>query len=305
MAVLFAICEHYAKDPIIPLRLFKNRIFDLSNIIIMISAAAMFGSILYIPVFFQMVIGDSATSSGLVLLPLMFGIVFGSIVSGQIVSRTGKYRAVGLIGFSVATIGLFLLSHLTTSSSRGMVSLEMVVLGLGLGPSLPLLPLIIQNTFGPKDTSVVTGATQFFRTIGGAIGSSVLGTVFNNQLTSSLNNVPLTLPPSVPADKAAELSKALHDPNVIVSKDTLGHIFSSIPAQAMQFIKPAIDSFLALSKDSITYAISIVFTVSMALIAIALVLFYMVEETELRSSYDENAAKPSGAQPEAKPAVRA
>ncbi|HEY2004594.1 MAG TPA: MDR family MFS transporter [Candidatus Saccharimonadia bacterium] len=298
MTAVFATVEHYAKDPIIPLRLFKSRVFTLSNIIIMISAAAMFGSILYIPVFFQMVLGDTATSSGLVLLPLMFGIVFGSITSGQIVSRTGKYRAVGLIGFAVATVGLFLLSHLTTSSSRGMVSLDMVILGLGLGPSLPLLPLIIQNAFGPKDTSVVTGATQFFRTIGGAIGSSVLGTVFNNQLTSSLGNVQLTLPPIIPADKAAQLSSALHNPNVIVSQDALNQIFHSIPAQAMQFIKPAIDQYLVLSKDSITYAISIVFTVSMALAAIALVLFYLVEETELRTGHDPAPAKPEEARPE-------
>ena len=189
----------------------------------MLSAAAMFGSILYIPVFFQMVLGQSATNSGLILLPLMAGIVFGSIVSGQIVSRTGKYRLVGLLGFSIATVGMFLLSRITTDSTNAQVSWEMVVLGLGLGPSLPLMPLIVQNTFGPKDTSVVTGATQFFRTIGGAIGASVLGTVFNNQLTSSLKNLPgVGLPP--------QLMHYLTDPDYITSKTAIDKVYRRRPS---------------------------------------------------------------------------
>jgi EmrB/QacA subfamily drug resistance transporter len=296
MTVSFTIAEHFAKDPIIPLRLFRSRIFDLSNLITMVSAAAMFGSILFIPVFFQMVLGSSATNSGLILLPLMFGIVTSSIVSGQVVARTGKYRLVGLIGFAVATIGFFLLSHISPASTGREVSLQMVVLGLGLGPSLPLMPLIIQNAFGAADTSVVTGATQFFRVIGGAIGSSVLGTVFNNQLTSSLSRLPILLPPQVPADKAQALSTALHDPDVITSHVALSHVFAQIPTPALSFIKPAVDEFIDLSKTSIAYAISIVFTVSMALIAIALVLFYMVPERELRAHHgDAPASKPGGA----------
>lgn len=300
MTGVFVAIESVAEDPILPLRLFKERVFTLSSIIIMISSAAMFGSILYIPVFFQSVLGQTATSSGLVLVPLMAGIVVGSIASGQIVARTGKYRIVGLIGFAVTTIALYVLSHITRDSTNGEVSREMFLLGLGLGPSLPLLPLIVQNAFGPKDTSVVTGATQFFRTIGGAIGASVLGTVFNNQLTASLKDLPLMLPPQIPAAFQGQLSGALRDPNVITSPAALKEILAHIPAPALPLLQPAINAFLDLSRTSIAYAISIVFTASMALSAIALVLFYLVEETELRTSHGE---APAPAPTEAEPAA--
>jgi EmrB/QacA subfamily drug resistance transporter len=293
MAAVFAVAEHYAKDPILPLRLFKSKTFTLSNLIIMISAAAMFGSILFIPVFFQMVLGRSATNSGLILLPLMSGIVVGSIVSGQIMARTGKYRTIGLLSFATATIGFFLLSHISPASTGTGVSIGMVVLGLGLGPSLPLLPLIIRNAFWPADTSVVTGATQFFRTIGGAIGSSVLGTIFNHQLTSSLSSVPVVLPQQLPTAFRDGLSSELHDPNIITSQPALHHLVTQIPAEVLPIIRPAIDNFVTLSKDSIAYGISIVYTVSMALVAIALVLFYLEEETELRTGH-EAAPEPAG-----------
>jgi EmrB/QacA subfamily drug resistance transporter len=277
MTVAFGIIERNAEDPILPLRLFKERIFNLSSLIIILSSAAMFGSILYIPVFFQIVLGKSATNSGLVLLPMMVGLVFGSIVSGQVVSRTGKYRGVGLIGFAVTTVGLFLLSHITQSSTATGVSLDMVVLGLGLGPSLPLMPLIVQNAFSPYDTGVVTGATQFFRTIGGAIGSSVLGTVFNNQLKDSLNLLPSVGLPQT-------LVTALKNPNVITSPAALSQVTAHIPKTVMPMLAPGIHVFLGLAKGSIAYAISIVFTASMALAGCALVLFYLVEERDLRTS---------------------
>lgn len=287
MTAVFAIIEHYAKDPILPLRLFTHSIFNLSNLIIMLTAAGMFGSIIYIPIFFQIVLGHSATNSGLTLLPLMGGIVFGSIGSGQYVARTGKYRPVGLIGLAVGTVGMFLLSRINVNSSTLQVSLDMVVLGLGLGPSLPLLPLIVQNAFEPKDTSVVTGATQFFRTIGGAIGTSILGTVFNNQLTDSLKTLPsVGLPPA--------LMKYLSDPNYITSKSALDGITQAAakqtPAAYVPHLLANINTYIGMTKSSITYAIGIVFTVSMALLAIALVLFYLVEERELRTSYSSEKA---------------
>jgi hypothetical protein len=146
------------------------------------------------------------------------------------------------------------------------------------------MPLIVQNAFHAKDTSVVTGATQFFRTIGGAIGSSVLGTVFNNQLTASLSQLPtLNMP--------AKLHAALSDPNVITSKTAIDQIMSHIPAVYLPILKPVIDTYLDLSKDSIAYAISVVFTVSMALGAIALVLFYLVPAQELKTNYGAETPK--------------
>jgi Na+/melibiose symporter-like transporter len=254
-----------------------------------LSAALLFGGVVYIPIFMQTVLGKSATNSGLLLLPLMTGIVFASISSGQITSRTGKTRAVGLIGLSIATVALYLLSRLTSDTSGTMISWEMFLLGLGIGPTLPLMPLIAQNLFGPADIGVVTGATTFFRTVGGAIGTAILGTVFNNNLTSSLSNLPTF---NLPGALVAPLS----DPNIIASKTATDTLLSHLPASVLQALRPSIEAFLTLTKSSIASSIALVFTACMALSAVALVLFYMVDEKELATSHhpEPAPAEPAG-----------
>lgn len=275
---LFIWAERKADDPIIPLRLFKQPSFTLVNIITILTAALMFGGILYIPIFIQTVVGQSATSSGLLLLPFMMGVVVSSIVSGQITARTGKYRIVGLVGLAIATVSLYLLSTITRDTTNGTVIFDMVLLGLGIGQSFPLLPMIAQNLFGLADLGAVTGATTFFRTIGGAVGTAILGTIFNNTLTTSLKGLPAT-----GLEQAPQVATALQDPNVVTSPPAITELLSHIPAQALPVIRPGVDAFLDLSKGSVADAIAIVFTVAMGLGAASLVLFYLVEERELRS----------------------
>jgi hypothetical protein len=154
----------------------------------------------------------------------------------------------------------------------------MVMLGLGIGPSLPLMPLIAQNLFEPHDLGVVTGTVTFFRTIGGAVGTAVLGTIFNNQLKDSLTNLPTFGMPK-------QLVTALSDPNVIASKTATQSIINHLPAQAHAALTPSINAFLGLTKSSIASSVAIVFTTAMALAAASLVLFYLVDEKELRSSH--------------------
>ncbi len=291
MTAVFIGVEAIAADPLLPLRLFGNTTFTLGNAIIVLSAGVLFGGILYIPIFVQIVVGQSATNSGLILLPLTAGIVVSSIASGQIVSRTGKYRAVGIVALLVATLGLFLLSHLTSTTSNATIILNSVILGLGFGPSLPLMPIIIQNAFGPEDIGVVTGAATFFRTIGGAIGSSVLGTVFNNQVRSGLAALPLT---GLSDPHLSALVVKLRDPNIVTSHQAVAGIMSAItkviPAAAVAPITAAINAYLALTRATIADAIATVFIVAMALCAVCVVLFYLIPTAELRTS---NAAAPS------------
>jgi EmrB/QacA subfamily drug resistance transporter len=277
MGIVFLLVERRAEDPILPLRLFKVPSFALVNLVIILSAALLFGGVVYIPIFMQSVLGKSATNSGLLLLPLMAGIVFGSIGSGQFTSRTGKTRIVGLIGLGIATLALYLLSRLTADTSGSTISWEMVLLGLGIGPSLPLMPLIAQNLFSPRDIGVVTGSTTFFRTVGGAIGTAILGTIFNNQLKDSLASIPTH-------DLPRSLVQTLSDPNIIASKSATENALSHLPAPALAALRPSIDAYLTLTKTSIASSIAIVFTACMALAAISLVLFYLVEEKELRTS---------------------
>jgi EmrB/QacA subfamily drug resistance transporter len=281
MTGLFILAERFASDPIIPLRLFKQPTFSLVVVVTVISAAVFFGAILYIPIFIQTVVGQSATNSGLLLLPFSFGVVTGSIAGGQITARTGKYKVLGLVGLALAAFTLLLLSRLSVDTSNATVVRDMILLGIGIGPTLPLLPMIAQNLFGLADTGVVTGAVTFFRTIGGAIGTAILGTIFTNQLKGSLTDLPVM--PALQRPQAKPLLDALHDPNVVTSPDQLKQLFSHIPSAVLPIIKPAIDAYVALSKSAIADAIAMVFVVATGLAAIAMVLFAFVEERELRT----------------------
>ena len=286
MTAVFITVEAIAADPLLPLRLFRNATFSIGNAVIMLSAGILFGGVLYIPIFIQIVLGHSATNSGVVLLPLTGGIVVGSILSGQLVARTGKYRLIGVIAFAVATFGLFLLSHITATTAQSTIVWDSIILGLGFGPSLPLLPIIIQNAFGPADIGVVTGATTFFRTIGGAIGSSVLGTVFNNQLRTGLSNLPLT---GLTDPKLAKVVTSLRDPNVVTSHDAISGILSglqhSLPPAVYAPIHAAIMVYLGQTGSVIADGVAMVFTVAMGLAAVCLVLFLLIPAAELRTGH--------------------
>ena len=270
---LFAFIENRAADPILPLRLFKEKTFTLVNLVIMLSSIIFFGGILFIPLFVQQVIGQSATNSGLVLLPLSGAVVITSVLSGQIVARTGKYKLLVLGAFVMAAIGTFLLSRITASTTSGTIIADMIVLGLGVGSTFAILPLIVQNAFEARDIGVVTGLVTFFRTIGGAIGASVLGTVFNNRLASGLATVPNTGLP-------APLHTALSDPNVLQSHRIITTITDGLPP----FLKAAALHFIALAKEPLALAIASVFTVGMIVAVICFVIFLLVEEKTLRTS---------------------
>lgn len=277
---VFAFIESRAADPILPLRLFKDKTFALVNIIIMLASIIFFGGILFIPLFVQQVIGQSATNSGLVLLPLSGAVVVMSIFSGQLVARTGKFKLLILISFLLAAIGAFLLSRITSSTTSGTIILDMIILGLGIGATLSVLPLIVQNAFEARDISVVTGSTTFFRTIGGAIGASVLGTVFNNRLESGLANVASTGLPE-------PLHAALANPNIIQSPKAVEAILGKLPP----FLQLAAHNFIALTKEPLALAIASVFTVGMIVAIICLVIFLFVEEKELRTSNEPSPVK--------------
>ena len=275
LLAVFGFVESKVADPILPLRLFKEKTFTLVNLVIMLASIVFFGGILFIPLFVQVVIGQSATNSGLVLLPLSGAIVVMSVVSGQLVARTGKFKLLILASFMVAAIGAFLLSRITATTTSGTIVRDMIILGMGIGATLSVLPLIVQNAFGARDISVVTGATTFFRTIGGAVGASILGTVLNNRLESGLA--------SVPSGRLPEpLHAALSNPNVIQSPKAIEGIVSGLPP----FLKPEAQNFIVLTKEPLAMAIASVFTVGMAVAAICFVIFFFVEEKELRTSND-------------------
>jgi EmrB/QacA subfamily drug resistance transporter len=213
----FVWAESRAAEPVIPLHLFRNRIFSASSAVGFVVGFAMFGAIAYLPQYMQIVKGVSPTVSGLRLLPLMAGLLATSITTGRLVSRWGRYRIFPIIGTATMTIGLYLLSHLGVTTSTWLSSLYMLVLGAGIGGSLQVLVVAVQNSVNYADLGAATAGATFFRSIGGSFGTAIFGAVFSNvlagNLAASLHGLPL--PHGVTASSGASPAALAHLPAAI------------------------------------------------------------------------------------------
>ncbi|WP_053914230.1 MFS transporter [Streptomyces sp. SCSIO 75703] len=229
--VLFLVAEHFAPEPLIPLRLFRDSVFNVTGLIGLVVGVALFGAASYLPTFLQMVDGASATASGLLMLPMMGGIVGASIVSGQLISRTGRYKVYPVLGGLLSAVGMWLLSLLDADTPRLHYSLWMAVLGAGIGMVMPVLVLAVQNSVRPADLGTATSANNYFRQIGGSVGAAVFGTLFANRLTDALAG---RLPAGAEAGPGAEsvtpqlvhgLPPALRDAYVAAYAEAMPRIF--------------------------------------------------------------------------------
>jgi EmrB/QacA subfamily drug resistance transporter len=189
LLIAFAFVERRAAEPVLPPRLLTNRVFVVTGAVGFVVGFALFGAVTYLPLFLQVVKGATPTGSGLQLLPLMGGLLITSIVSGQIITRTGRYKQFPIAGTAVMTLGLYLLSTMDPSSSSTSIALFMFVLGLGLGMVMQVLILAVQNAVDYSDLGVATSGATLFRSIGGSLGTAVLGAIFANRLTDELKSV--------------------------------------------------------------------------------------------------------------------
>ncbi|HEY7830430.1 MAG TPA: MDR family MFS transporter [Solirubrobacteraceae bacterium] len=185
----FAFVERRAQEPVLPPRLLANRVFAVTGAVGFVVGFALFGAVTYLPLFLQVVKGATPTGSGLQLLPLMGGLLITSIVSGQVITRTGHYKPFPIAGTAVMTLGLYLLSTMDIASTRLSISLFMFVLGLGLGMVMQVLVLAVQNAVEYKDLGVATSGATLFRSIGGSLGTAALGAIFSNRLSDELKSV--------------------------------------------------------------------------------------------------------------------
>jgi EmrB/QacA subfamily drug resistance transporter len=183
---VFVLVERRAVEPVLPLHLFKLRTFSVTSLVGFIVGFAMFGAITYLPAFFQVVRGISPTISGVYLLPLMLGLLLVSIGSGQVISRTGKYRFFPIAGAGLTTLGLYLLSLMGVGSSTLQDAIYMFVLGAGIGGVMQVLVTIVQNAVPHSELGVATSAATFFRSIGGSFGTAIFGAIFSNVLIGNL-----------------------------------------------------------------------------------------------------------------------
>ncbi|MEU0432455.1 MFS transporter [Streptomyces sp. NPDC006290] len=184
--VLFLVVERFAVEPLIPLRLFRDPVFNVTALVGLVVGAALFGAAGYLPTFLQMVDGAGATESGLLMLPMMGGIVVASVVSGQLISRTGRYKVFPVLGCALSALGMWLLSRLDADTPRLHYSVWMAVLGVGIGMAMPVLVVAVQNSVRVSDLGTATSANNYFRQIGGSIGAAVFGTLFADRLADAL-----------------------------------------------------------------------------------------------------------------------
>lgn len=187
MAFLWA--ERRAKEPILPLELFKNPVFTVSVLTSLLTGVIMFGNTMFIPLFVQGVIGTSATAAGAVLTPLMLSNVAGSTISGNLASRTGRYRWLAIAGLAILALGEFLLTRMTPETTQAMAVLNMIVVGFGLGVTMPIFVMAVQNAVPPRQIGSVTSLVQFFRSMGGTLGVAGLGAVLSHHMAAEMRTL--------------------------------------------------------------------------------------------------------------------
>ncbi|MDT0393962.1 MULTISPECIES: MFS transporter [Streptomyces] len=259
LAVAFVAVERRAAEPVLPLKLFRVRTFTLSAVISFIIGFAMFGAMTYLPTFLQVVQGVSPTMSGVHMLPMVAGMLLSSTGSGQIVSRTGRWKVFPIAGTAVTTLGLLLLHRLDTHSSTAVMSVYFFVFGFGLGLVMQVLVLIVQNAVPYEDLGVATSGATFFRSIGASFGVAIFGTIFASRLGSELTDAfrGARLPPGVSADS--------------LKADPRG-----IGALPPDLRPPALDAYATAITDVFLYAVPV------ALLGFALA--WLLKEDRLRAS---------------------
>jgi EmrB/QacA subfamily drug resistance transporter len=229
--VVFVVVEHRAAEPILPLRLFRRNVFSVSAVLSFIVGFALLGCMTFLPTYLQYCQGVSATVSGLRTLPMVFGLIAASMSAGNVVSHTGRYRVFPIVGSVVMAVGMFWLSRLDEHSTTLGTSGAMLVLGVGIGLSMQVLTIIVQNTVTYHDLGVATSGVTFFRTMGSSFGAAVFGTIYANQLEPSLASAIAasgTDPTQVSTPEAVKvLPAAQHAAIVHAYADSLQAVFAS------------------------------------------------------------------------------
>lgn len=282
----FIWAEHKSKEPIMPLSLFKNSIFTTSAIITFLTAASMFGAIVFIPLFGQLAQGISATDSGTILTPLMIGLIGASVISGQVIARTGKYKSLAVSGAVLLVISLVWLSFLTPQTSHFDLIIRMVILGASLGLTMPVFNIAVQNAFDRSKLGVVTASNQLFRSVGGTVGTAVLGAVFNNTLAQNA----AALSSTAYAQGAAKQGINVTDPNILqgllsAEGQARAHAgLSALPQAAQAGAMKAFQDFISMARDAFSSAVGHVFLIGAIVAVAALVVTFFLKEIPLRKS---------------------
>lgn len=259
---IFVWWERRAKEPLLPPSLFSNRIFNVSSALSFVSGLAMFAAIIYLPEYLQVVRGYSATKSGLLMLPLVAGLLSASIVSGRIISSTGKYRWFPIIGTMITGAGLFLMSHISITTSMWTLGFWMVIVGIGIGMFMQVMTLAVQNALPYSELGTATSAVTFFRSMGSTFGTSIFGSILASRFALHLAE---NMPAGTAAHGAASGQAALNS-------------LSSLPP-----------SVLRLALEALTTSFSDIFLYAIPVIGLALIIAFFLQEVPLRTEVKQQA----------------
>jgi MFS family permease len=266
--VLFVNVEHRAAEPIIPLRLFQNSVFAVGNLYGFLAGIAMFGAIIFLPFYLQAVLGMSPTESELAMIPAVLGILTTSIVSGRLITRTGRYKIYPILGAAVLIVSLLLLSRLRVDTPFWQVALFELAFGAGLGMTMQTIVTAAQNAVEYRDLGAATSATTFFRQMGGTIGAAVFGAILANRL-------------------------ALHLAQQLGPAAARAQNNGSINTNDLQAIQALPEPVKTSMLTAFTYALDDVFLVGVPVVALALVVALFLKEVPLGTVQRQGAGAPS------------
>jgi EmrB/QacA subfamily drug resistance transporter len=277
MLVAFFIIEQRVKEPIVPFTLFKNRAFAVSMIVGFFAALGMFGMIIFVPLELQGVLGASVTNSGLLLTPMMLGLIVASILSGQLIPRIKHYHYLGTIGVALMMVGIYLLAQTTTSTSQMSITIDIVLVGLGLGVTMPLYINAVQSALPQRYLGVGTSQIQFWRNVGGTVSSAVLGTILAQRLPSAIASEMAKL--HLPGTFVNALGKSAGNPNQLLDPAQIAATKAKLPAQ----LAPLYDQAMHAVRTALALTLHDLFLIAIALSAIALVASLFMPDVPLRS----------------------
>jgi EmrB/QacA subfamily drug resistance transporter len=292
MVIVFTYAELRTEEPLLPMSLFRGRIFAVSALVTLITGFAMMGSLFYIPLFVQGVIGSSATNSGLVTMPMMIAMAIASAMAGQVMSRWGRYRVLGVVGLVIMAVGVYMLSQMDVNSTNRDATVGMIVLGVGLGIAMPLFMLSVQNAVHYRFMGIATSTMQFLRSVGATMGVAIFFSLIERQYSSGLVT---TVPQQVQSQP--QLTGVLKDPQFMLNQqafDKVHQVFLGFGAQGQALF----DQTLFAIRTSLADAIASAFFVAVFVLLAAAVVGAFMKEIPMRRTHLEEEEGLPAAEPE-------
>lgn len=290
--IIFMLIQTKVKSPVLPLGLFKNSVFTVSNLVGFFLNAGMMGAIIYVPFFVQGVKGISPTMAGYVTMPMSIAMLVTSAVGGQMITKTGKYKKMAISGLLVMTIGMVLMYFMEPSTPIYMLMVYMVILGLGIGVAMPVFSLTVQNAVAPQQLGVATATSQLFRNLGATIGIAVMGSLMSSSMAKKMlqqSEAAGQQAQNMPTDPAfLEKLEILKDPQNLLDQPKIEAALSSMPPELQGVFSTILDTI----REAMSYAITTTFLAGAVVAGAAVLIALFLKEIPLRSSKDVKKKQP-------------